>query len=109
MSVPLEVFISSLTGLAAACCGVIYGLVARSNAMRVKGSLDVTQKQVEVLEKTACESRDYHEICKEAHAGTRESLAAIKGDMGIMLALQKVMDEKLDGVHKKVFNGGFAK
>ncbi|MDD5547159.1 MAG: hypothetical protein PHO67_08415 [Candidatus Omnitrophica bacterium] len=105
-SLPVGTVITMLISIGIAAGGIILGQIARANAAKARESYVALEWRVRAAE-VACE--DGKQFCDESRrdrAELRKEFGDIRGDLRVLLERQESMAEKLDAVHKKIFNGG---
>jgi len=100
-----DTFISILTGILVGFAGVIYGLVSRMNAMKMKGNLDVIESRLKENDKDhdcmVSSQRESSEDRSEIH----RELAVVAGELRTIDSRLTAMAKQLDYVYRKVYNG----
>lgn len=105
-TVPLELFLTSVLGVLTASAGVIYGIIAKGAATRVKGSIDVLAKQVQVLEECYGEVKTFQTESRGDRANLHGAAGSLEKAIAVITTKLEVMGKQLDYVYKKVYNGG---
>ncbi|MDD5375739.1 hypothetical protein [Acidithiobacillus sp.] len=102
---PISTVITMLVSVGVAAGGIIIGQMARVSAARSKEGIMAIDGRMKAVETACTETKEFISESRKDRSDLHKDFGDIRGDLRVLIERQENIAEKLEQVHKKLFNG----